>query len=119
MFAGSRWPWRSQQSASRAAARTTETRAGERKQRRGGEAILIKTRLTIPVGEVLRGSSIGDSAFCPGGRFRDRHGGTGEGTVVKTFRCPGGRLTITFSPIGEQSCAPKAALEDREWQRPL
>lgn len=69
-----------------------------------GEAILIKTRLNIPVGEVLRGSVIGDSAFCPGGRFHDRHGGPGLGTVVKTFRCPNGRLTITFSPVGEQSC---------------
>ena len=72
---------------------------------RGGEAILIKTRLNIPVGEVLPGSVIGDSAFCPGGRFHDRHGGPGLGTVVKTFRCPNGRLTIAFSPVGEQSCA--------------
>ena len=70
----------------------------------GGEAILIKTRLTVPVGEVLRGSTIGDSAFCPGGRFRDEHGSPGVGTMVKTFRCPNGRLTITFSPVGEQSC---------------
>ena len=30
-----------------------------------GEAILIKTRLNVPVGEVLRGSHIGDSAFSP------------------------------------------------------
>jgi hypothetical protein len=66
------------------------------------EAILIKTRLTVPVGEVLRGSSIGDSAFCPGGKFRDEYGGSG--TMVKTFRCPNGRLTITFRPVGEQSC---------------
>jgi hypothetical protein len=76
----------------------------------GGEAILIKTRVRVARGgggggEVLRGSRIGDSAFCPGGRFRDRQGGAGLGTVVKTFRCPNGRLTITFSPVGEQSCA--------------
>ena len=74
-------------------------------RREGSERILIKTRLLVPVGEVLPGSSIGDSAFCPGGSFRDRQGGTGEGTVVKTFRCPDGRLAITFSPVGEQSCA--------------
>jgi hypothetical protein len=55
--------------------------------------------MNLPVGEVLPGSSIGDSAFCPGGRIRDRHGGTaGLGLVVKTFRCPEGRLTLTFSP---------------------
>ena len=68
-----------------------------------GEAILIKTRLTVPVGEVLRGSSIGDAAFCPGGRFRDEQG-SGVGTILKTFRCPKGRLTITFSPVGDGSC---------------
>ena len=38
------------------------------------EAILIRTRVNIPTGEVLSGSSIGDSPFCPGGTFRDRHG---------------------------------------------
>jgi hypothetical protein len=70
----------------------------------GGEAILIKTRLTVPVGEVLRGSSIGDAAFCPGGRFRDEHGESGVGTIVKTFRCPKGRLSITFNPVGDGSC---------------
>ena len=69
-----------------------------------GEAILIKTRLTVPVGEVLRGSSIGDAAFCPGGRFRDEQAGSGVGTILKTFRCPKGRLTIAFSPVGEGSC---------------
>ena len=68
-----------------------------------GEAILIKTRLTVPVGEVRRGSSIGDAAFCPGGRFRDEQG-SGVGTILKTFRCPKGRLTIRFSPVGDGSC---------------
>jgi hypothetical protein len=68
-----------------------------------GEAILIKTRLTVPVGEVLPGSSIGDAAFCPGGRFRDEHG-SGVGTEIKTIRCRKGRLKIAFSPVGEGSC---------------
>ena len=69
----------------------------------GGEPILIKTRVRVARGgggggEVLRGSHIGDSAFCPGGRISDRHGEPPLGLVVKTFRCPDGRLTITFSP---------------------
>jgi hypothetical protein len=73
----------------------------------GGEPILIKTHLTFlenpnakvgARGEVLPGSTVGDSAFCAGGRFSDRHGEPPLGSVVKTFRCPGGRLTITFSP---------------------
>jgi hypothetical protein len=71
----------------------------------GDDAIRIKTRLSVPVGEVLPGSYIGDSDSCSGGRFRDRQGGAGPvGTLVKTFRCPSGRLTITFRPLGEKSC---------------
>lgn len=63
----------------------------------GDEVVLIKTHLKIPAGEVLRGSSIGDSTFCPGGRFRDRNGSQ-EGSLVRTFRCSGGHLTISFVP---------------------
>jgi hypothetical protein len=72
------------------------TTAGE-----GGDAVLIKTHIKFtpaapPTGEVLPGSFIGDSAFCPGGRFRDRP--AEPPTVLKTLRCPDGRLTISFSP---------------------
>lgn len=62
-----------------------------------GEAILVKTRLTLPDGEVLRESSMGNSPFCPGGTFHDEHG-TGEFLVLKTFKCPGGTLQVGFSP---------------------
>lgn len=73
----------------------------------GGDPILIKTHVVFledpsakveTMGEVLPGSTIGGSAFCAGGRFSDRHGEPPLGLVVKTFSCPGGRLTITFSP---------------------
>ena len=66
----------------------------------GLKPVLIKTHITFretPVGEVLGGSFIGDAAFCPGGRFRDRFD---RGTVFKTFRCRNGRLTISFNPRG-------------------
>jgi hypothetical protein len=63
-----------------------------------GEPILIKTRVTIPTGEVLAGSTIGDSRFCRGGTFRDRHGNDAIGLVDRTFRCPGGSLRIGFTP---------------------
>jgi hypothetical protein len=63
-----------------------------------GEAILIKTRVNIPTGEVLRGSMIGGSAFCHGGAFRDRHGNDAIGLVDRTFPCPGGSLRIGFTP---------------------
>jgi|SRR6185503_762470 hypothetical protein len=73
----------------------------------GGEPILIKTHLPPlnargeQVGEVRSGSTIGDSAFCAGGKFADAPGE--PPVVVRTFRCPGGTLTITFSPKPDQA----------------
>ncbi len=70
----------------------------------GGEPILIETHLAPlnargeSTGEVLSGSTIGDSAFCAGGTFADApQEPPVESVVVRTFRCPGGTLTITFS----------------------
>ena len=48
-------------------------------------------------GEVLSGSTIGDSTFCAGGRFSDGPEKPPLDSVVRTFRCPGGTLTITFT----------------------
>jgi len=70
-----------------------------------GEPILIKTHVasskaggeTPPMGEVLSGSTIGDSAFCAGGRFSDGPEKPPLETVVRIFRCPGGTVTITFT----------------------
>jgi hypothetical protein len=64
----------------------------------GDEAILIKTHVNIPNGEVLDGSSIGVSPFCPGGTFHDQHGNDDIGLVDRTFRCPDGTLRIGFTP---------------------
>ena len=68
------------------------------------EPILIKTHLAPlnargeSTGEVLSGSTIGDSAFCAGGRFSDvAEEPPVDESVVRTFHCPGGTLTITFT----------------------
>lgn len=71
----------------------------------GGESggpIVIRTQLA-PVnaegettGEVLSGSTVGDSAFCVGGRFGERKE-PGSDLVTRIFRCSGGTLTITFT----------------------
>jgi hypothetical protein len=68
------------------------------------EPILIKTHLAPlnprgeSTGEVLSGSTIGDSAFCVGGRFSDvAQEPPVDESVVRTFHCPGGTLTITFT----------------------
>jgi hypothetical protein len=60
--------------------------------------LLIKTRLTIPTGEVVGGSSIGDSSFCRGGKFRDRDSKLDPGSVDRTVRCSDGNLRIGFTP---------------------
>jgi hypothetical protein len=77
---------------------STSTTAAE-----SDKPILIKTRVDIPTGEVLGGSTIGDSPFCPGGMFRDEHGSEDPsvppyGLVDRTFRCPDGSLRIGFTP---------------------
>ena len=63
-----------------------------------GDAILIKTRITSAekhTGEVLDGSVIGESAFCPGGKTK---GGSAGAEITATFQCPDGRLTVSYSP---------------------
>jgi hypothetical protein len=83
-----------------------------------GEPILIKTHVASlnargeTTGEVLSGSTIGDSAFCAGGRFIDApEKPPGSGVVVRSFRCPGGTLMITFSPT------PTTGLKQRgDWE---
>jgi hypothetical protein len=66
----------------------------------GSEEILIQTQVEIGVaeelrgsnvseGEVLDGSSIGDSPFCPGGVFRDAHSEDPEiGSWTERFSAP-------------------------------
>ena len=78
---------------------TVETPAeGEQGAPATGDAILIETRISNArkhSGEVLDGSVIGESAFCAGGKTR---GGSRGATITTTFHCPGGRLTVSFSP---------------------
>jgi len=76
----------------------------------GVEEIVIKTQVEIGAaeelrgsnvseGEVLDGSSIADSPFCPRGTFRDAHSEDPEiGFVDRAFHCPDGSLRIGFSP---------------------
>jgi hypothetical protein len=86
-----------------------------------GEPILIKTRVTFARevnGEVLDGSVIGDSPFCPGGRFQDRHGDDAIGLVDRTFACPDGSLRIGFtpgSPQGRTQSGPWKVLRQCWW----
>jgi hypothetical protein len=74
------------------------------------EEVVIKTRVEINAaeenrgsnvsrGEVLDGSSIGDSPFCRGGTFQDAHSeDPAIGFVDRTIQCPDGSLRIGFSP---------------------
>jgi hypothetical protein len=78
--------------------KTTSTTAAK-----SDERVLIKTRLDIPTGEVLGGSTLGNSRFCPGGTFRDKDGSEDisvppYGLEDRTIRCPDGSLRIGFTP---------------------
>ena len=64
-----------------------------------GDAILIETRISDAAqhtGEVLSGSLIGESAFCPGGKSS---GGSTGATITTTFSCSDGSLQVSFSPM--------------------
>ena len=64
-----------------------------------GDAILIETRVVDAIRHraVVVGSSvIGESAFCRGGRAS---GGSEGAAITTTFHCPGGTLTVRYSPI--------------------
>jgi hypothetical protein len=70
----------------------------------GGEPILIKTHVAAlegpadaTTGEVLSGSTIGDSAFCRGGTFRDAAVEPGTDEIMRLFRCSDGEVTISFT----------------------
>lgn len=63
------------------------------------EKIVIKTRMNLPTGEVVAGSSIGAEPFCAGGTIRDKHSENPEiGLVDRTVTCPDGSLRIGFTP---------------------
>ena len=75
------------------------------------EQILITTNVKLDIpdgavqvgdptggGEILEGSSVGDSPFCPDGTFRDSHGEASTGLVDRMIECPEGTLRIGFTP---------------------
>jgi hypothetical protein len=63
-----------------------------------GDAVLIETRVTDArshTTEVLDGSVVGESAFCPGGTAG---GGSDGATITSTFTCAGGTLEVRYAP---------------------
>ena len=78
----------------------------------GGEPILIRTRLTvaatsgsepIATGEIVDGSTLGDSAFCTGGTILDSHasldpGMEPYGLIDRRITCPDGAVRMGFTP---------------------
>ena len=73
------------------------------------EPAVIRTRMDIadtegaePIatGEVLEGSTLGDSPFCAGGTVRDSHGSSDPTVwlIVETITCPDGTVRLRFTP---------------------
>ena len=88
---------------------TTATEEVDTTAEEGAKPILIKTHVAPvnargeTVGEVRSGSAIGDSAFCAGGKFADAPKEPSDEAVVRTFRCSGGTLTISFIATPDQA----------------
>ena len=71
---------------------------------------MIKTQVTIGSakklrgphvadGEILNGSSIGETPFCPGGTFQDAHTeDPAIGFLDRTVKCSDGTVRIGFAP---------------------
>ena len=72
----------------------------------GEEEIVIKSTVdlasTVDRGEVLDGSTLGGSPFCPSGTTSGGHGNTDNGWLDKTFECPDGTLTLAFDPRNQK-----------------
>jgi len=74
-----------------------------------GEPIVIRTRVVIAAaeraeviatGEVLEGSTLGDSPFCAGGTVRDSHGSSDPTVwlIIETITCPDGTVKLRLEP---------------------
>ena len=74
-----------------------------------GEPAVIRMRMDIadtegaePIatGDVLEGSTLGDSPFCAGGTVRDSHGSSDPTVwlIVETITCPEGTVKLRFTP---------------------
>jgi hypothetical protein len=79
------------------------------------EAVVIKTSVSIaategaePIatGEILKGSTLGGTAFCAGGTILDSHASADPavaelGLIDRAITCPDGSVRMVFTP-GEQ-----------------
>ena len=74
-----------------------------------GEPIVIRTRKLVAVkertepiatGEVLEGSTLGDSPFCAGGTVLDSHGSSDPTVwlIIETITCPDGTVKLRIAP---------------------
>ncbi len=76
---------------------------------RATEQVEIITRVSIAptpgaeviaTGEVLEGSTLGDSPFCVGGTIQDSHGSTDPEVwlIARTITCPDGEVRMDITP---------------------
>jgi hypothetical protein len=79
------------------------------KPRAKPEQVKVITRISITptpgaeviaTGEVLEGSSLGDSPFCVGGTIQDSHGSTDPEVwlIARTITCPDGEVRMDVRP---------------------
>ena len=89
------------------------------------EPIVIRTSVVgaatpgaepIATGEVLEGSTLGDSPFCVGGTILDTHGSPDPevALIARTITCPEGRVRMDITPEVSQG-RPQDLTQTRSW----
>ena len=95
-----------------------------------GEPIVIRTRKNVSLtegaepiatGEVIEGSTLGDSTFCVGGSVLDSHGSSDPTVwlIIETITCPDGSLKLRLKPDRSARPDPDGIMDGRERRRLL
>lgn len=83
--------------------KTTAASTGPTTPGGNGDPVLIRTAVKGFGGKVVKGSVLGESAFCSGGTVRHDRGSPEIGfPAVNVFLCSDGQLKIGFGPGPEQ-----------------
>jgi hypothetical protein len=72
----------------------------------------------IATGEVVEGSTLGDSPFCVGGTILDSHGSTDPevALIARTITCPDGKVRMDLTPEVSQGMMSQDLTQTGSWK---
>jgi hypothetical protein len=72
----------------------------------------------IATGEVVEGSTLGDSPFCVGGTILDSHGANGPevALIARTITCPDGEVRMNLTPEVSQELSSQDLTQTGSWK---